>query len=142
MSAIEIYVKTHYLHEGDWLNFRNIQQKPSVLSPYYPSMLYCPTADDKGGLYCCMGLYGRSIGIPSEFLKYRGYPNTVNARYSYLFGELLRDSKYAEQFAKLNDGPLAMFETLSDRQVKIVKLFKSIGIHVQFVPGRLERNPT
>lgn len=125
--------KIHYLNESEWLHYGKLKVPGESFTS---SMLYRPG----DGLFCCLGLYGRDVGVPLEEMTCRSFPSNVYEKYRHLFAVCLLDDGIAVELVYLNDYPLAMFETMSDRQMKIVAKFKEYGIHVQFVTTNQQCN--
>ena len=120
----------YLIDESTWLNWD--RQVQDVGNEGLWTMLYRPY----DGMMCCLGHIGVACGVSKESMAKRDYPMCIRKDDErLLFPQELRDGPVSD-VANLNDLPLDVFETMADRQVKIVKLFKEkYGITVRFVPS-------
>lgn len=127
--------KEYIIDESKWMHWSSDQL---VLDrdrdgTYYYSTLY----NHRSGKSCCLGLIGIQCGVERGVMEDELLPYHLPEDYAVKFPYKLQiEDGTVMALTQLNDKPLEIFETMSDRQVKMVKLFAEIDVTIRFVTGK------
>lgn len=123
-------LKNFTIKRENWLSYE-AQRKEEVAS-------YLREPDTRR--MCCLGVYLRSCGVPTDALERVDYPENLLSESHLNLAEKAglvewpgSNTKVTSQLAKANDSKrLTRFE----REARIKKLFKTLGVAIKFT-GRL-----
>jgi hypothetical protein len=95
----------------------------------------------RDGKMCCLGIYGRALGIPAEELLDKGAPDASSCRASFqakapwLFKDGIYLSRDCKLLMEINDFNSDYYDEpqYQDREDRIKEIFAENGVEVSFV---------